>query len=201
MSVQLACWTFWTYVAGQNGDISPHRVRSVGSILSWTYVAGQKGGSARSTFVLRQSILSMLGAQLFFWHFSAPSPVCRLYLRPGRMLRAKKVTFLGTAPGLRLSYVSPSSVCWAHSSFFGRMLRRGWLSRHAWSTFVLRLLLLLLLLLSMMLLLSLLLLLWILWILWMVLVLLLLLLLLLLWILWMCWCCGVGAVRGGNLKK
>ena len=36
---------------------------------------------------------------------------CRLYLRPGRMLRAKKMTFLGTAPGLRLSYVSPSSVC------------------------------------------------------------------------------------------
>ena len=28
---------------------------------------------------------------------SALSPVCRLYLRPERMLRAKKVTFLGTA--------------------------------------------------------------------------------------------------------
>ena len=54
-------WVIWTYVAGQKGEISPHRVRSVGSM-----------------FVL------------------------------GRMLRAKKVTFLGTAPGLRLSYVSPS---------------------------------------------------------------------------------------------
>ena len=42
------------------------------------------------------------------WHFSAPSPVYRFYVSPGRMLRAKKVTFLGTAPGLRLSYVSPS---------------------------------------------------------------------------------------------
>ena len=27
--------------------------------------------------------------------------------------------------GLRLSYVSPSWVCWAHSCLFGRMLRRG----------------------------------------------------------------------------
>ena len=55
---------------------------------SWTYVAGQKGDISRH----RAVCLEHVGRTVVFLS----------------MLRAKKVTFLGTAPGLRLSYISPS---------------------------------------------------------------------------------------------
>ena len=44
------------YVAGQNGDISPHRVRSVGSFFGLDVCCGQNGdisSTVRSTFALR----------------------------------------------------------------------------------------------------------------------------------------------------
>ena len=60
---------------------------------SWTYVAGQKGDISghRAVYVCPTSVhLEHVGRAVVFLS----------------MLRAKKVTFLGT--GLRLSYVSPS---------------------------------------------------------------------------------------------
>ena len=62
---------------------------------SWTYVAGQKGDISRhrAVYVCPTLVhLEHVGRTVVFLS----------------MLRAKKVTFLGTAPGLRLSYVSPS---------------------------------------------------------------------------------------------
>ena len=79
----VAFWTFWTYVAGQNGDISPHRVRSVGYLRP----------RHRAVYVCPTLVhLEHVGRTVVFLS----------------IMRAKKVTFLGTAPGLRLSYVSRS---------------------------------------------------------------------------------------------
>ena len=84
MGAQLAFWTFWTFVAGQNGDISWHTVQSAGSSASWQPPAEKTPEP-----------------------FACRSTVQNIHC-PGRMLRAKKVTFLGTAPGPRLSNVSRS---------------------------------------------------------------------------------------------
>ena len=73
------------------------------------------------------------------WHFSPPSRVCRLYLRPGRMLRAKKVTFLGTARSTFVLRQSILSMLGAQLFFEYVADQKGDISRHrARSTFVLR---------------------------------------------------------------
>ena len=62
--------------------------------LSWTYVAGQKSDISRRPVYFSPTLVHLehVGRTVLFLS----------------MLRPKKVTFLGTAPGLRLSYVSPS---------------------------------------------------------------------------------------------
>ena len=131
----------WTYVAGQKGDISRHcAVYVCPTSVHLEHVGHVQ--APRSVYVCPTSVhLEHVGRTVVFLTFlPTESPLsASCSSRTYSMLRAKKVTFLGTVPGLRLSYVSPSSVGWAHSCFLEGCFAEGDISRHrARSTFLLR---------------------------------------------------------------